>query len=85
MVSVIHDGCGTDTPGDKYFYYSDEVVKDVPATDVFSDKSAQGVSPALLCYVRKDRSLVDTLHRAAAPVEGEAGAEVAETASTGGW
>lgn len=36
----------------------------MPATDVFSDKAAQGVSPALLCYVRKDCSVVDTLHRA---------------------
>ncbi|KAL1413629.1 ubiquitin-specific protease ubp2 [Vanrija albida] len=102
LVSVfVHGGTGTgghywtyqaDLPrdGDKYFYYSDEVVKDVPASDVFSDKSAQGVSPALLCYVRKDRHLVDTLHRAAAPEEGSeelvaVTAATTESGPTGGW
>lgn len=55
------------TPGSKYFYYSDENVKDVPATDVFADKSSQGVSPALLVYVRRGHGLVDTLHRKPAP------------------
>lgn len=75
LVSVfVHGGTGTgghywtyqaDLPkdGNKFFYYSDDNVKDVPSDDVFCDKSAQGVSPALLCYVRKDRDLVDTLHR----------------------
>jgi ubiquitin carboxyl-terminal hydrolase 25/28 len=54
-----------------FFYYSDETVKPVTADEVFADQSAQGVSPALLCYVRKNREIVDTLHREAAPLEGE--------------
>lgn len=75
LVSVfVHAGTGTGghywtyqadlpTDGNKFFYYSDDVVKEASSEDVFSDRSAQGVSPALLCYVRKDRDLVDTLHR----------------------
>lgn len=38
-------------------------MKEVPASDVFADQSSKGVSPALLCYVRKNRDIVYTLHR----------------------
>lgn len=41
-------------------------MKPVTADEVFADQSARGVSPALLCYVRR-RELVDTLHREAEP------------------
>jgi ubiquitin carboxyl-terminal hydrolase 25/28 len=75
LVSVfVHGGTGTGghywtyqaalpENGNKFYYYSDDTVKDVASTEVFEDKSAQGVSPALLVYVRKGQGLVDTLHR----------------------
>lgn len=68
------------TLDDKFFYYSDEVVKEVTGDEVFSDQSAKGVSPALLCYVRCGEGLVDTLHRKTvddkeAAAEGVTGAE----------
>ncbi|BEI89970.1 uncharacterized protein CcaverHIS019_0300400 [Cutaneotrichosporon cavernicola] len=99
LVSVfVHGGTGTGghywtyqtAPGDdKYYYYSDDTVKDVPATDVFLDKSNQGVSPALLVYVRKAQGLVDTLHRrvaeeAAAEADAEDAREWSEPGKKGG-
>jgi ubiquitin carboxyl-terminal hydrolase 25/28 len=81
LVSVfVHGGTGTGghywtyqanlpIDGDQFFSYSDDTVKSVGPDEVFADKSASGISPALLCYVRRDRALVDTLHREAAPEE----------------
>lgn len=91
LVSVfVHGGTGTGghywtyqaalpMHGSKFFSYSDDTVKDVPSTEVFEDKSAQGVSPALLVYVRKGQGLVDVLHRKVAEeAEAEADGEVGE-------
>jgi hypothetical protein len=35
----------------------------VPADEVLQDRTGSDANPALLCYVRKGRDLVDTLHR----------------------
>lgn len=33
------------------------------ASEVLEDRTGSDANPALLCYVRKDKNLVDTLHR----------------------
>ncbi|KAK8864283.1 hypothetical protein IAR55_001529 [Kwoniella newhampshirensis] len=48
---------------DTFFKYNDETVTQVPASEVLQDRTGDDANPALLCYVRKGRSLVDTLHR----------------------
>lgn len=39
------------------------MVTEVPASEVLQDRTGSDANPALLCYVRKDQDLVDTLHR----------------------
>lgn len=48
---------------DEFFKYNDETVTAVPASEVLEDRTGSDANPALLCYVRRDRHLVDTLHR----------------------
>lgn len=36
---------------------------EVPETEVLQDRTGSDANPALLCYVRKARDLVHTLHR----------------------
>ncbi|ORY34116.1 hypothetical protein BCR39DRAFT_518545 [Naematelia encephala] len=52
-------------PGDgqRFYKYNDETVTEVPAAEVLQDRTGTDANPALLCYVRKGRDLVDTLHR----------------------
>ncbi|KAK4684659.1 hypothetical protein P7C73_g5509, partial [Tremellales sp. Uapishka_1] len=50
-----HDG--------KFFKYNDAEVTEVPAEEVLQDRTGSDANPALLCYVRKGRDLIDTLHR----------------------
>lgn len=47
----------------RFFKYNDEQVTEVPAAEVLQDRTGSDANPALLCYVRKDRDLVETLHR----------------------
>ncbi len=49
--------------GDRFFKYNDETVTEVPETEVLQDRTGSDANPALLCYVRKGKNLVDTLHR----------------------
>jgi hypothetical protein len=35
----------------------------VPASEVLQDRTGGEANPALLCYVRRGKDLVDTLHR----------------------
>lgn len=35
----------------------------MPASEVLQDRTGSDANPALLCYVRKSKDLVDTLHR----------------------
>lgn len=35
----------------------------VPKEEVLEDRTGSDANPALLCYVRKGRGLIDTLHR----------------------
>ncbi|EIW70776.1 hypothetical protein TREMEDRAFT_68214 [Tremella mesenterica DSM 1558] len=49
---------------DKFFKYNDELVTQVPSSEVLQDRTGSDANPALLCYVRKNKNLVDTLHRA---------------------
>lgn len=35
----------------------------MPASEVLQDRTGSDANPALLCYVRKGKDLVDTLHR----------------------
>lgn len=58
-------------PGDQFFKYNDEQVTQVPASEVLQDRTGSDANPALLCYVRKGRNLVDTLHRAVLDEERE--------------
>jgi ubiquitin carboxyl-terminal hydrolase 25/28 len=48
---------------EKFFKYNDETVTEVPSSEVLQDRTGDDANPALLCYVRKGQSLVDTLHR----------------------
>lgn len=48
---------------DQFFKYNDETVTAVPSSEVLEDRTGSDANPALLCYVRRDRQLVDTLHR----------------------
>ena len=57
--------------GDRYFKYNDETVTDVPAEEVLQDRTGSDANPALLCYVRKGKDLVDTLHRHVLETEAE--------------
>jgi len=61
---------------DEFFKYNDETVTAVPASEVLEDRTGSDANPALLCYVRKDRNLVDTLHREILEVEALLGDEV---------
>ena len=56
-------GQRTDGSGDRFFKYNDELVTEVPATEVLEDRTGSDANPALLCYVRKGKDLVQTLHR----------------------
>lgn len=49
--------------GDRFFKYNDEQVTEVPSSEVLQDRTGSDANPALLCYVRKDKDLVETLHR----------------------
>ncbi|WWC89454.1 uncharacterized protein L201_004378 [Kwoniella dendrophila CBS 6074] len=49
--------------GDTFFKYNDETVTQVPSTEVLQDRTGDDANPALLCYVRKGKNLIDTLHR----------------------
>ena len=49
--------------GDRFFKYNDETVTEVPESEVLQDRVGSDANPALLCYVRKGKSMVDTLHR----------------------
>ncbi|WRT66247.1 uncharacterized protein IL334_003200 [Kwoniella shivajii] len=49
--------------GDTFFKYNDDTVTQVPSTEVLQDRTGDDANPALLCYVRKGKKLVDTLHR----------------------
>jgi hypothetical protein len=49
--------------GERFFKYNDELVTEVPADEVLQDRTGSDANPALLCYVRKGKDLVDTLHR----------------------
>ncbi|WVW83772.1 hypothetical protein I302_105793 [Kwoniella bestiolae CBS 10118] len=48
---------------DTFFKYNDETVTQVPSSEVLADRTGDDANPALLCYVRKGKRLVDTLHR----------------------
>ena len=48
---------------EQFFKYNDELVTPVPASEVLEDRTGSDANPALLCYVRKGKGLVDTLHR----------------------
>lgn len=50
----------------------------MPASEVLEDRTGSDANPALLCYVRKDRDLVDTLHREILEVEALLGDEEIE-------
>jgi hypothetical protein len=47
----------------RFFKYNDETVTEVTADEVLQDRTGSDANPALLCYVRKGKDLVDTLHR----------------------
>ncbi|WWC70309.1 uncharacterized protein I206_104259 [Kwoniella pini CBS 10737] len=49
--------------GDTFFKYNDETVTQVPSLEVLQDRTGDDANPALLCYVRKGKNLIDTLHR----------------------
>jgi hypothetical protein len=49
--------------GERFFKYNDEQVTEVPSSEVLQDRTGSDANPALLCYVRKDKDLVETLHR----------------------
>jgi len=51
------------TSADQFFKYNDELVTPVPASEVLQDRTGSDANPALLCYVRRGKDLVDTLHR----------------------
>ncbi|OCF36740.1 hypothetical protein I316_01336 [Kwoniella heveanensis BCC8398] len=46
-----------------FFKYNDETVTAVPSSEVLQDRTGDDANPALLCYVRKGKNLIDTLHR----------------------
>jgi hypothetical protein len=48
---------------ERFFKYNDETVTEVTADEVLQDRTGSDANPALLCYVRKGKNLVDTLHR----------------------
>lgn len=48
---------------ERFFKYNDETVTEVPADEVLEDRTGSDANPALLCYVRKGKDLVDVLHR----------------------
>ncbi|ORX36800.1 hypothetical protein BD324DRAFT_627205 [Kockovaella imperatae] len=48
---------------EEFFKYNDETVTVVPRSEVLQDRTGSDANPALLCYVRKGRNLIDTLHR----------------------
>ena len=52
-----------DVVADRFFKYNDELVTEVPSTEVLEDRTGSDANPALLCYVRKGKDLVHTLHR----------------------
>lgn len=74
-----HRGCEksdlfiADDVGDRFFKYNDELVTEVPATEVLEDRTGSDANPALLCYVRKGQDLVHTLHRRILEDAGETG------------
>lgn len=54
----------------------------MPASEVLQDRTGSDANPALLCYVRRGKDLVDTLHREVYELE-QAGA-VGERSGTAG-
>ncbi|WVQ82427.1 hypothetical protein IAT38_004555 [Cryptococcus sp. DSM 104549] len=48
---------------DEFYSYNDETVTVVPASEVLQDRTGDDANPALLCYARKGRGLIDVLHR----------------------
>ena len=46
---------------------------EVPASEVLEDRTGSDANPALLCYVRRGRDLVDTLYREVMEQQGEVG------------
>ncbi|WVF71581.1 hypothetical protein IAT40_006389 [Kwoniella sp. CBS 6097] len=46
-----------------FFKYNDDTVTPVPTSEVLQDRTGDDANPALLCYVRKGKKLIDTLHR----------------------
>jgi hypothetical protein len=48
---------------ERFFKYNDETVTEVTADEVLQDRTGSDANPALLCYVRKGKDLVDVLHR----------------------
>jgi hypothetical protein len=65
IVSVMHlyRCLLTFDPDDTFFKYNDEQVTEVPSSEVLQDRTGSDANPALLCYVRRGGSLIDTLHR----------------------
>lgn len=61
--SGIKHGQHLTAAGDRFFKYNDEVVTEVPASEVLQDRTGDDANPALLCYVRRNKGLIDTLHR----------------------
>ncbi len=49
--------------GDQFYKYNDAEVTEVPASEVLQDRTGSDANPALLCYVRKGKDMIDTLHR----------------------
>ncbi|WWC61766.1 uncharacterized protein I303_104351 [Kwoniella dejecticola CBS 10117] len=63
--------------GDTFFKYNDETVTQVPSSEVLQDRTGDDANPALLCYVRKGKRLIDTLHREVLELEqGEMGLDM---------
>lgn len=47
----------------RFYQYNDEKVTETTAQEVLKDRTGDDANPALLCYVRRGKGLVDTLHR----------------------
>ncbi|OCF60484.1 hypothetical protein L486_00117 [Kwoniella mangroviensis CBS 10435] len=60
---------------DTFFKYNDETVTQVPSSEVLQDRTGDDANPALLCYVRKGKKLIDTLHREVLEIQQQEQAE----------